>query len=331
MTRRTPVAPPSQNPDAASSVADPAPTTGYDGYHRYLPIDDALFQSGFYVTSAGCGVIHPGQPSPPVPHPTPYQFNWDDGRILPEFSLVLITAGRGNYETRATGRLPVRAGDALLVFPGVWHRYRSDPTTGWTEHWMQFNGDFAHRLVEAGAFTPASPVLACPNIDALTERHRALLNSIRRDPTTNTLTLSLLALAVLAGLAEVAATASAGASTTAIAPPPGKTADPLIEAAIRRIWTDSRSVASAAALAGELDVSLRTLERRMHAARGHSVLDEITDCKFSRARHLLRETTLALDDVAARAGFGQAETMRKVFVRRTMMTPGEFRRHSASS
>ncbi len=105
---------------------------------HYLPLSDEMFHCGFYVTSSGYSTISPGTPYPPVKHPTLYHFDWKEGRVLPEFSLMLITAGEGVFESEATGTVSLKPGLAAFLFPGIWHRYRPNMETGWTERWMQF-------------------------------------------------------------------------------------------------------------------------------------------------------------------------------------------------
>jgi len=101
-------------------------------FARYLPIDDALFASPVYLTSAGRATIPPGAAYPPPGHPDLYQFKWREGRVLPEFSLLWVEAGAGVWETQR-GSFPIRAGQVGQVLSGQWHRYRPDPASGWSE------------------------------------------------------------------------------------------------------------------------------------------------------------------------------------------------------
>ena len=110
-----------------------------NSFSSYLPISDEVFHGGIYVTSAGCQVVPPGATYPPVQHPSLYHFSWDEGRVLPDFGLVLICAGGGIFESKATGCIEIKADMGFILFPGVWHRYRPNPKTGWTEKWVQFN------------------------------------------------------------------------------------------------------------------------------------------------------------------------------------------------
>lgn len=102
-------------------------------FFRYrLPHDEAAHW-GIGVHGGGAFQAKVGEPYPPVGHPSDHSFDWKAGRALGAFQVVLVAQGRGEFESQATGLVPLVAGMALLLFPGVWHRYRPDPTTGWTE------------------------------------------------------------------------------------------------------------------------------------------------------------------------------------------------------
>lgn len=72
-------------------------------------------------------------------------------------------------------------------------------------------------------------------------------------------------------------------------------------------------------------VSRRQLERRFRVALGRSMLEEITRCRVDRARRLLAETDLTLEQVALGSGFGSGSYLSVVFKRITGQTPQRFR------
>jgi hypothetical protein len=82
-------------------------------FHHYLPITEDLFYDGFYVTGAGRSQIRPGASYPSELHPTFYQFAWTQGRIFPEFAIILITSGQGIFESKQAGRRPPGDGQSL--------------------------------------------------------------------------------------------------------------------------------------------------------------------------------------------------------------------------
>ena len=95
-----------------------------DSCAHALPLNDRLFQEPFYVTHAGWERVSPHQTYPRPGHPSYYQFKWEEGRILGEFCLALITNGKGELQTKQ-GRQPLSAGDAFLYQPGEFRGRRN--------------------------------------------------------------------------------------------------------------------------------------------------------------------------------------------------------------
>jgi AraC-like DNA-binding protein len=236
---------------------------------------------------------------------------------------VIVTEGRGTFESRESGALTIPANSALLLFPGVWHRYKPDSQTGWTERWLTFNGELVHRLVEHHGVTPSLPVLALRKIPTLLTMFDRFFSSVCRAPTTQSIVLSLGAMAILSSAVERARKVP-GSRVAAMPQPPVE--DELVASAIDLIWTQSHRPLSVEQIADELGVSRRTIERRVRAAIGRSVLEEIQACRLSRAKRLLRETDLPIKTVAYLSGFGGLERLRLGMLRSQKLAPGEFRR-----
>lgn len=295
--------------------------SGYDGFHHYLPLPDTIFHGGIYVTSVGRSVIHKGGAYPPVPHPPTYQFNWNDGRTLPDFSFILITAGSGIFESKDTGRVEIQPGMVILLCPGRWHRYRPHKDTGWTEEWMQFNGEFVHLLADAQVLPTANAVFIPGNLDGTEASLRRLLDQIHAAPSTNSLLISLHAMSVLSSALK----ADDGFPSKAANLSLEVERDPLVAAARAFIWTSSHRVLSVDDVADAVGSNRRTLERHMSEDMGRGVLSEIVRCRFIRAERLLRETELPIKTIVSLAGFGSAENMRRLFMAEVSMSPREYR------
>jgi AraC-like DNA-binding protein len=309
---------------SAPGIEAPAPSPA--AFHHYLPISDAIFDGGVFVTSVGAGRVAAGESYPLVGHPSLYDFKWKDGRTLPEFSIMLITSGRGLFESRAAGPVPVEAGEVIMIFPGVWHRYRPDSATGWSEKWMHFNGELAHRLLAQGVFSPEQPVWRpadAGRLEAELDRLRAV---VQLRPSENSLRISLQGLAIIAAALNDEAAADAGASLARPPTAPAKSVtDPLVQQAVHHIWTQGHKEMAVAHVAAALGVNRRTLERRFRLALGRGILEEIIDCRFNRAERLVRETDLPLKSVLGLAGFSGMENMRRVFLARTGRSPAAYR------
>ena len=304
--------------------------SGYDGFYHYLPIADHDMELGLYVTGCGHGVIHPGQDYPPEEHPRIYQFSWNAGRELPEFQIILITDGEGEFESKATGTVEINCDTLLLLFPGVWHRYRPLRSTGWTERWISVHGEFMHRLYSAQSICPSRATLALEDRETMVNLFDRALDRVHDNPVHHTPLLSISALEILAtaiDLTRKSDDSSAVHSTTQ----GEEIDDPLVSRALDLIWTRSHRPLSVDQLVSQLPTTRRTLERRLQAVLGCSILDEINRCRLIRAKRLLTETNLPVKSVAYLAGFSSHERLRRLMVNREECPPGEYRNRTRNN
>lgn len=130
-----------------------------DSYHRYMMIFDNDKKWGFFINDLGSNTIEQGATYPSKGHPGSYMFTWEKGRVLQEFHFVMITKGEGIFESKETGRKKLSEGDAFILFPGVWHRYKPLKKTGWNEQWVGFSGDIANAFMANGCFAPEQPII----------------------------------------------------------------------------------------------------------------------------------------------------------------------------
>lgn len=333
-----------------------------DSFFLYLPVGERDVRWGVHVTGAGEATIPAGAVYPPPKlHPEFYDFTWGRGRTLPEYQLIYLSRGAGEFESAATGLRAVSAGAVLLLFPGVWHRYRPAADTGWTEHWVGFSGDHVRGLQTAGFFAPERAVLdaqsagADPSSDAdLSAGFGRLLGRLKADPgdgrprpglpqllAGDVAGLLAAAWAAAAGtLAATEATAAggdrasadgSGAAATTTNPGglpaagPAAVADRLVAAAIRIIWSTGRRAVTVDDIADELAVARRSLERHFHKHLGHGIHDEIVRCRVARAKRLLADPALSADQVATAAGFADARSLRRAFQAAEGRSPQAYR------
>ncbi|MDA8563891.1 hypothetical protein N9L06_05510 [Mariniblastus sp.] len=67
----------------------------------YLPVVEIVARLGLYVTGAGINTVLPETSYPRRQHPDLYNFNWQVGRVLPEFQFVFVFEGQGDYRDNA--------------------------------------------------------------------------------------------------------------------------------------------------------------------------------------------------------------------------------------
>ncbi|MGC4014927.1 MAG: helix-turn-helix domain-containing protein [Luteolibacter sp.] len=282
-------------------------------------MQEHLFHEGLYVTHAGWEHILPDQPYPNINHPPFYYFRWEDGRILPAFCLAWVVSGRGEFQTKGSRRI-VETGDVFLMLPGEWHRHRPEPQVGWKLVWVEFNGTRPYQWWKGGVFGVEANFPTIEDAPLFARQFERLLDHVSRHPSGNSTALSAQAAGLLSHLMRETGD-----------PQQGETGDPMVDRAIAHIWNFSHGVLDVTEIANHVGVGRRTLERRFRAIAGRALLDEIQQCRFTRAARLLVETELPVKVIVDRAGFTSYERMRQVFRKFTGVTPESYRRQPVST
>jgi len=84
------------------------------------------------------------------------------------------------------------------------------------------------------------------------------------------------------------------------------------------------------AMAARAAMSPRTFNRRFKSQTGQTPAKYIAECRIDSARRLLQESDLPVKSVAAQAGFGLEERMRRAFHRAFGVSPDDYRTRFAS-
>lgn len=283
-------------------------------YFRYLPVSERDIQWDFYVSGAGYSNVPPGVRYPRSVHPGLYQFGWDRGRVLPEYQALYITHGEGQFESEPSGTRKVSAGNMLLLFPGVWHRYRPSRRTGWVEYWVSYSGDYARRLVERDFIRPADPVLNTGLDDTILHPYLAVLDRVRREPPGYQQLIAANTMEILAASLAAVRTARTGGKMTAV-----------IRGARRIIEEQTEQLVDMERLAAGLHMSYAHFRRVFKQQTGLSPYQYHLQLRINRARELLHGTTLSIKQVAARLNFENSYHFSKIFRKKAGMSPSQWR------
>ncbi|MCF8715467.1 AraC family transcriptional regulator [Joostella atrarenae] len=136
-------------------------------YREYVSIQPNWFKWGLHIKNAGHTHVPPYATYPDMEHPTEYYFEWEEGRKLSEYQLILITSGSGYYESESCSCTKVMEGSIILLFKGEWHRYRPDKSTGWKEYWVGFDGDLAQLIMERSLLKQTNPVIKINDLKSI--------------------------------------------------------------------------------------------------------------------------------------------------------------------
>lgn len=151
-------------------------------FKKYLVISELDRKWGFIVNDAGNAIYPKDSDYPTKGHPGTHMFSWKVGRILNEYHFVMITEGEGVFESKSAGKQKINEGDAFLLFPGEWHRYKPLEATGWTEHWVGFSGEIAELMMKEYFFKKENPIASNFNNQLTTKLFKTLHQLIKEEP-----------------------------------------------------------------------------------------------------------------------------------------------------
>ncbi len=96
-------------------------------------------------------------------------------RTLPHYTLVYVTRGEGSYRDERGIDLPVRAGDAILIFPELEHWYGPASGDSWDEFYLVFEGPVFDLWQSAGCLNRDDPVIPLRPMDFWRDRIQRLI------------------------------------------------------------------------------------------------------------------------------------------------------------
>ena len=284
-------------------------------YFRYFPNSPELKIWGLGVTATGLARDKPGPRGPPLEHPADHQFDWQHGRILEAMQILLVTQGRGIFETRVTGPQKIDAGMAFLVLPKVWHRYRADAKTGWEVSWVEVQGPVVDALLCRGVFN-ASTAVRRDSWDGEFEEAFEMAHRCART--------------AMGGFMPELSAAAYRMLTICARTRNGRLHDSRIERAMReaeRFLDEHHAEAlDLRGLAKRLGVAYSYFRRAFGARTGFAPWQYVLHLRLSRARRMLASSDVKLEELALRLGFSSAFHFSASFKKAFGSSPDRWRR-----
>lgn len=284
-------------------------------YFHYFPSFRETTSWGVAVTAAGFTHIHPHTTYPPGRHPAGHHFEWSRGRVLEALQVVLITSGRGEFEQRGARPERIESGDAFMLFPGCWHRYRPDPETGWDESWVELSGATVDRLRQKKILSARAPVLRRA-LDAGLDTPLEAVHARARQPLPGfDAELAVHGLAVLAAWNQAKLILH---RETRLAR--------AVAAAERHISEHLAEPMNIALLARQLGVAYSHFRSAFKANTGYAPWQYVLHLRLAQARRQLAGSDATLEEIAGRLGFSSAFHLSAAFKRACGTSPAAWRR-----
>jgi AraC-like DNA-binding protein len=284
-------------------------------YFKYLNITPTEERWGLYITTTGYSRIEPKDNYPNQEHPQSHQLTWNRGRILNDFYIVFISKGKGIYGSALTKPLEVVAGTCFFLYPGVWHRYKPDPKSGWEEYWVGFNGFYVKQLMDNGFFDKQSPVVNVGLNKDILILFRELIETVQASLPGYPQQVAGLTLRILGLINEIALHHEYNND------PVGK----LIAKAKFIIQESFENTLDMEKLAKELPMGYSSFRKAFKQITGESPNQYHLNLRLNRAKDLLATTALNINEIADQTGFESVFYFSKLFKKKNGVSPRSYR------
>jgi AraC-like DNA-binding protein len=285
-------------------------------FHKYLAITELEEAWGFYVTTAGYVRTDPNQAYPHnQEHPLTHSFSWNRGRILDGYYLVFISKGQGTFESALTKPTTITAGTCFFLFPGVWHRYRPDPASGWEEYWIGFKGSYPDQLMTKGFFSSDIPVVSPGLNDSLLTLMKKILDHVRSATPGYHQVISGITLEILGLVHALCTTKDLNNDVD----------EQTVEKAKFFLRENLENTLDMQQLLREIPMSYSKFRKMFKQATGESPAQYHLNLRLDKARELLNSTNLNVTEVAYSLGFESVFYFSKLFKKKNGISPKSYR------
>lgn len=274
---------------------------------------------GISVNTCGHQVIGPGDLYPPsIGHPATHLFTWEKGRSLENIHILYVVSGEGDFET-GHEKKRLQPGDIVLLFPGEWHRYRPDKTTGWEEYWIGFKGPLVDKFLVPELF--AQKTSYKKNIGYHEEIiylfQHALALAQRK---------SIGFQKILTGMIWQLA---AYIASPDYRPKVWNSADQLVKDTVEHILLNVKMGVDFPMFARQSGLSYSHFCKMIKDKTGVSPQQLLINERIKLAKQLLSSTSLSVSEISAISGFELIYYFSKIFKSKVGITPTEWRKSKA--
>ena len=277
---------------------------------------DVAQNLGINILDIGHNIHLANRPYPDLSHPDTYYFEWEKGRSLSEFQLIYISKGEGFFEASGLPAQPINAGTIILLYPGVWHRYRPKESTGWEEYWVGFSGTYAHYLLEQECFSPQNPIIKVGFDNEFLATFSRLIENVEA-PEATYRKLSAFHLIHLLGIVY----ASALLSNQKLSKKEERINEMRNE--IHKRWNSNIDFE---ALSAQYNVSYVWFRKTFKEVLGTAPNQYHLMLKIRKAEQLIQESNLTLAEIAFQSGFESAFYFSRIFKEKMGYNASEVRK-----
>ena len=284
-----------------------------DNFFKYTTKSSEDRQWGLYINVAGCATIGPDSSYPPEGHPAGYRFNWKNGRVLREYQLNYITNGEGILETK-NGKFKVEEGSVIVLYPGVWHRYRP-LKKGWREHYIGFNGEFAENMFRNEFFSDENPVIKVGANDELLRYFHEIRQHEKKKKRGYQQLCSGLVVTIIGLMMSIKKNANFN----------GSEIEKIIQRSCMIIRDNLPTNLNMEELADQMNIGYSNFRKMFKRYTGISPAQYHLSLRIRQAKDLLVESDLSVKEISYQLGFNSIDYFSRVFKSKTGKNPTDFK------
>ena len=284
-------------------------------HSRYLIVSDQDLLWGLTINTVGKQAVAKNESYPPGDHPTRYLFSTRKGRILDEYQLLYITKGKGTFSSASCKKTEIKAGNMFLLFPGEWHCYEPDTTTGWEEFWIGFKGENIDNRIKNGFFSKQKPVFHVGILDEIVQLYsQGIL--IAKEQKTGFQQMLAGIVNHLLGLSFSLGKHSGFENQ--------EVADYINRAKI--LFSDNlQKGIKPEQVARQLNMSYSWFRRLFKEYTGFAPAQYVQELRIQYAKELLTNSNISIKEIAFNSGFENPEYFFLLFKNKTGYTPSKYR------
>ncbi len=272
------------------------------------------------VNAVGSQEIAPGDEYPLRVHPADYFFDTQKGRVLHEYQLLYVTQGKGTF--RSSGTPPegvaVEKGTMILLRPGEVHSYSPDPSTGWSEYYIGFEGSAFGRMLDRLGMGKGQQLWTIGLHSELTQLYRRAIE-VAADNKTAPQPLLAGIVQHMIGLLNYLLRNRTGHATDLL--------EQSVEKAKIIMDENVSGEIDLYELASRLNLSYSWFRKTFKEYTGHSPARYFQLLKLRQAQRLLSDTELSIKEIAYSLGYKSTEHFFSIFKKHTGCTPTAYRNY----
>lgn len=286
-------------------------------FSRYLTSSEVDKQWGLYLTVTGRYQALPGSVYPSKEHPSGYHFDWETGRTLDEYQLNYITEGYGTLET-SEGSFQIQPGTMMIIIPGVKHRYRPDPSTGWIENYIGFKGKMSNHFLEQTLKDFSNPVIWYGGQVEILDTYQKIFDLVKTQKPAYQQIASGLIVKLLGFLISFEKRSKLE----------GKQIEDLVTSSRTYLWENVDKEVDLHEFAKKHLVSYSYFRKTFKLYTGIAPHQYYLDLKIMRAKELINSTDKTVKEITYELGLDSIHYFSRLFKKKTGVSPSEFRRRA---